>query len=127
MDGSGGPRGGETPDRIRIAQQFSSQEIALPRKYGTASLSFSVQLVPSPWQAVESSPGKRANRTSLAMPAPGDKRTPELTNVGASNDDLEHPQAAYFRHGEDGATSPTCFSRLSSRNRLSPAPLKIKS
>jgi len=30
------------------------------------------------------------------MPAPGDKRTPELTNVGASNDDLEHPQAAYL-------------------------------
>src|SRR5882724_588918 len=54
-------------------------------------------------------PGKRGNRTSLAMPAPGDKRTPELTNVGASNDDLEHPQAAYFRHGEDGATSLPAF------------------
>src|SRR5271155_2078431 len=37
---------------------------------------------------------ERGNRTSLTMAASGDKRTPELTNVGASNDDLEHPQAA---------------------------------
>jgi len=48
------------------------------------------------------------NRTSL-LAAPGDKRTPKLTNVGASNDDLGHPQAASLRHGEDGATSATCF------------------
>jgi len=51
-----------------------------------------------------------------------DKRTPKLANADASNDDLGPPQAAYFRHGEDGAASATCFSRLSSRNRLSPAP-----
>jgi hypothetical protein len=48
------------------------------------------------------------NAESL-LAAPGDKRTPKLTNVGASNDDLGHPQAASFRHGEDGATSATCF------------------
>jgi len=28
-------------------------------------------------------------------------------NVGASNDDLGHPQTAYFRHGDDGATTTT--------------------
>src|SRR5713101_5663459 len=43
------------------------------------------------------------------LASPGDKRTPKLTNVGASNDDLGHPQAASLRHGEDGATSATCF------------------
>jgi len=45
------------------------------------------------------------------LAAPGDKRTPKLTNAGrlGSNDDLGHPQAAYFRHGEDVATSATCF------------------
>jgi hypothetical protein len=47
-------------------------------------------------------------------------------NAGASNNDPGHPQTAYFRNGDDGATTTTCFSRLSSRNRLSPAPLKIK-
>ena len=47
--------------------------------------------------------------TKSLLAAPGDKRTPKLTNVGASNDDLGHPQAASLRHGEDGATSATCF------------------
>src|SRR5260370_35357259 len=42
------------------------------------------------------------------LASPGDKRTPKLTNVGASNDDLGHPQPASFRHGEDGA-SASCF------------------
>src|SRR5260370_8588340 len=42
-------------------------------------------------------PGKRRTDKSL-LAAPGDKRTPKLTNVGASNDDLGHPQAASLRH-----------------------------
>jgi len=43
------------------------------------------------------------------------------------NDDLGHPQAASLRHGEDGATSATCFFSAQFEERLSPAPLKIKS